>query len=418
MSDSNELHEMQQIAHQYRNSLAAYEARTGRAPQTVDQRGSGEEKQLFARMDADLTAIELRAQLKATEDRLAKLESAPTLESRVSGKSSSAQDEYAARWIHALATGDAMAMRTLTAGATGGGLTAATTIPTDMERRIVERMRQANVLRQLGRVSTIDSKRTIPVENALPSTSLVAENGSITPADPSFSTSISVVPYKFVTAVTMTQEYIEDAIGNGGIGGGLQYVADKCGLSIGLKQEEYMTVGTGSGEPEGIETTSITQNVNIGAGGAGNAADTDLTADMIINAVHAVPPQYRTGPKFAWVMHDSVVATIRKLKAGGATGEYLWRPAEAASLSGGAPGAIYGVPYYIDQYMNTATDTTNSAVVAVVGNFDYFEIFDRTGITSMIDPYSGAGNHRTTLYVYTRFDSHVMLPEAFAQIIV
>lgn len=409
---SDELNDLQQITHEYRKSLAAYEARTGRAPQTVDHRGSGEEREKFAKMDADLSAAELIAQNRALEARLAKLESQPTLESRLSGTPKTADDEFARRWLSALVKGDAMEMRTLTTSTSGAG------IPTDMERRIVERMRQASVMRQLGRVSTIDSKRTIPIENALPTTALVAENGSITAADPSFATAISVVPYKLVTAVTMTQEYIEDAIGSGGIGGGLNYVADKCGLSIGLKQEEYMTIGTGSSEPEGIETTAITQTVNLGAGGAGNAAADDLTGDTIINAVHAVPPQYRSGPKFAWVLHDSMVQTIRKLKAGGSSGEYLWRPADAASISGGAPGAIYGVPYYINQYMNTATDTTNGAVVAVVGNFDYFEIFDRTGVTSMIDPYSGAGNHRTTLYVYTRFDSHVMLPEAFASITV
>ena len=409
---SDELNDLQQITHEYRKSLAAYEARTGRAPQTVDTRGSGEEREKFAKMDADLSAAELIAQNRALEARLAKLESQPTLESRLSGTPKTADDEFARRWLSALVKGDAMEMRTLTTSTSNAG------IPTDMERRIVERIRQASVMRQLGRVSTIDSKRTIPIENALPTTALVSENGGITAADPSFATAISVVPYKLVTAVTMTQEYIEDAIGAGGIGGGLNYVADKCGLSIGLKQEEYMTIGTGSSEPEGIETTAITQTANIGSGGAGNAAADDLTGDTIINAVHAVPPQYRSGPKFAWVLHDSMVQTIRKLKAAGTSGEYLWRPADAASLSGGAPGAIYGVPYYINQYMNTATDTTNGAVVAVVGNFDYFEIFDRTGVTSMIDPYSGASNHRTTLYVYTRFDSHVMLPEAFASITV
>ena len=59
MDENNELHEMQRLTHQYRNSLAAYEARTGRTGQHVDFKGSGEDKQLFARMDADLTAIEL-----------------------------------------------------------------------------------------------------------------------------------------------------------------------------------------------------------------------------------------------------------------------------------------------------------------------------------------------------------------------
>ena len=34
----------------------------------------------------------------------------------------------------------------------------------------------------------------------------------------------------------------------------------------------------------------------------------------------------------------------------------------------------------------------------------------------MLDPYSGAANMRTTLYVWLRTDSKILLPEAFAAI--
>jgi hypothetical protein len=34
----------------------------------------------------------------------------------------------------------------------------------------------------------------------------------------------------------------------------------------------------------------------------------------------------------------------------------------------------------------------------------------------MVDPYSGAANQRTTLYMTVRTDSKIMLPEAFAAI--
>ncbi len=77
---SDELNELQSITHEYRKSLAAYEARTGRAPQSVDTRGSGEEREKFAKMDADLSSAEMIAQNRALEARLAKLESQPTLD--------------------------------------------------------------------------------------------------------------------------------------------------------------------------------------------------------------------------------------------------------------------------------------------------------------------------------------------------
>lgn len=412
MDENTELHEMQRLTHQYRNSLAAYEARTGRVGQQVDFKGSGEDKQLFARMDADLTAIELRAQLKATEERLAKLESQPTLESRATLARGDANDPdsaaYAARWLKAVVTGNQPELRALTLSSTNAG------IPTDMERRIVQKLQDANVLRQIAVVTQIDSKRTIPVENALPTTALVSETTSIGASDPTFSAAISVVPYKYATRVLMSQEFIEDAIGNGGPGSALDYVASKCALSIALKQEEAYTIGTGSSQPQGI-TAGVAQGVDLGSG----AALTTVTADNLIDAAYTVKPVYRNSPRYRWLISDTFLRTVRKIKntvTSSGQLEYIWTPGTATvnALVGGMPATIAGIPYSVGQYMPTTT--ADNAVYAVVGDFNYFEIFDRTGITSMLDPYSNAATHQTNLILYSRTDSKVMLPEAFAYI--
>jgi HK97 family phage major capsid protein len=415
----SDIHDLQNVTHQYRKSLAEFEARTGKQARFIDTVGNGEERQVIDRMDADLSAIEARmqdmaAQKAAAEHRAAQLEAKlaePTYRAKPSEAKllDVASEEYAQRWIKAVARGDAAEMRTLSTGSSGAG------IPTDMERRIVDRMFQANVMRQIAVVNTIDSKRTIPVQNALPTTALVAESTTGSPvtisaSDPSFSTAISVVPYKYVTRVEMSQEFIEDAIGQGGVGSGLQYVADKCGLSVALKQEEAYTVGTGSSQPQGICDTSggVTQGVDLAG-----ALDT-LTADEVIDAVHSVAPQYRASPRFRWLVSDTALKVIRKLKD--TAGYYVFSPAAAINQTNvvGLPGTIYGVPYSVGQYVPTATSAGNR--YAIVGDFNYFEIFDRTGMTSMVDPYSGAVNHLVNLYVYTRTDSHIMLPEAFAAI--
>jgi HK97 family phage major capsid protein len=405
----DDLTQMENTVHEYRKALEQFAARKNADTHEITKRGSGEEREKIARMDADLDAAERLVQIRAQQKRIAELESRAEFQTRVPGGNLEAS-EYSKRWINALVSGNPMEMRALSLSSSGAA------IPTDMERRIVERLRQQSVIRALCTVVPIDSKRTITIENALPTTALVSEGGSITASDPSFSTAISVVPYKFATRVTMSQEFIEDAIGQGGIGGGLNYVADKCAMSIALSQEEYLTVGTGSSQPEGIETSSITQIENIGAGGAGNSASDDLTGDMLINCVHRVPPQYRSGARFSWVMHDSLVQHIRKIKVNST--DYVWKLNETGGLSQGAPGTIYGIPYRLSAYINTATDTTNGAVVAVVGNFEYMELFERTGVTSLLDPYSAASTHQTNLYLYNRWDSHIMLPEAFASITV
>ena len=428
MSDIDELNN---ISHEYRKSLLKYQQRTGLAPQTVDSVGSGEEKEKFSRMDADMTAIELRAQdaadRKKLAERIAKIEAQPLLASRASGGSitrSNSRDsaEYADLWLRGVATGDFTALRAATDIAL---TTAGAGIPTDMERRIIQKMQQVGVVRSLAKVNSIDSKRTITVEGALPATNLIGEGASVTQDEITFGTAISVVPYKYATRLTISQEFIEDAIGNGGIGSGLAYCADKCAMSIALKQEEAFTTGSGSSQPQGCmgsamqsKLATLSQVTDLGG-----AAITTITADNIIDTFHLVPPEYRMGASFSWLFHDTFLKTVRKLKNTGTTTssgayptDYIWTPANstADTMVGGFPGTLYGTPYRVGKYAPTSTTADN--VFALIGNFEYFEIFDRTGITSLVDPYSESATHQVNLIVYTRTDSRIMLANAFAAI--
>jgi len=417
----DDMTELQSITHEYRKSLAAYEARTGRAGSTVDAMGSGEDKQKFARMDADLSAVEAQAQVRALEARLAKLESAPTLESRAPAVKKQ-DEEYSARWFRAMIGGDRAELRAMALS------TSNAPVPTDMERRIVNKLYQASVIRQLASVSSVDSNRQITVEAGTPTAALVAEAGAISPADFTFDR-ITVNPYKFVVATKMSQEYIDDAIGNGGIGTFLNWAAERFGVALGRETEEYYTIGTNTSQPQGIGDTTSTAWASTNGGriikqGVGLTEDqdvTNITADNVIDCVHAVPPAYRTG-RFAILTSDACIKAIRKLKA---NNEYIWLPGGAGNNQGitvGAPGTIYGVPYYVNEWMpstaaqtSTGTNVRGSALF-IVGNWEYFGIYDRTGMQSMVDPYSGAANLETTMYMWMRTDSKIIDPAAFAAI--
>jgi len=417
---SDELNTIENTVHEYRKTLEGFAARTGAKTHHVEIRGSGEEREKIARIDADLDAVERaandRAALRAAQERLKALEeerAQPQFSARAPKVADVKHDlsspEYAKRWLSAVARGDQAEMRALSTTTSGAG------IPTDLERRIVERMYMANVLRTMAPVTSIDSKRTITVEGNLPATNLVAEGTAITPADPTFGTAISVTPYKYVCATQMSQEFIEDAIGQGGIGSGLDWVASRIGLSMGLKMEEAYTVGTGSSQPEGVAGSSMNTKL-VALSQVNDQGATAISAftdgDKVIDTVHLVPPQYRNSPRFQWLLSDTMLRQIRKMKVN--TTDYIWKVSETAGLSGGVPGTIYAVPYRVGQYVPTAT--TNNLVWAVVGDFNYFEIFDRTGMTSLVDPYSAASTHQVTLYTYARTDSRIMLANAFAAI--
>ena len=125
----DELNKLGGIAHEYRKSVDAYERRTGRAGQTVDSLGSGEEREKFAKMDADLDAVERTIQSqyamrKAAEDRVRELEARlaePTLRARpVEAKKDLDRNsaEFAARWLFAHATKNEAEIRDLQLGTT------------------------------------------------------------------------------------------------------------------------------------------------------------------------------------------------------------------------------------------------------------------------------------------------------------
>ena len=426
----SDLDELNSINHEYRKSLERFQKRTGLAPQAVDERGSGEEKQKFDRMDADMTAIERSAQNARAEleARLARLEKTPQLESRagngrISGAASDpSTPEYSARWLKAMITNDQAELRVMATSTTNAP------VPTDMERRIIGKIYQNSVLRQISNVQTIDSKRTITVEATVPTAALVAEAGPVTPTDFTFD-AVSVVPYKYVTACKMSVEFVQDAMAAGGPDTALSYVADRLGIAIARATDSAYTVGTGSSQPQGIGATTSAlwastnsgRIINQGVQLAEDALISAITADNVIDCVHAVPPQYRASPRFQILLSDTALRNIRKLKD--TAGYYIFSPAQAMPGTNvvGLPGTIYGVNYNVGEYVATTDSVTTTTGIRgkaffIVGNWDYFSIFDRTGIDSMLDPYSAAANLQQTLYTWFRTDSKIIMPEAFAAI--
>jgi len=420
----SDLDELNSINHEYRKSLERFQKRTGLAPQAVDSVGSGEEKEKFSRMDADMTAVERSAQNARAEleARLARLEKTPQLESRAgNGRISSAESdpnspEYAARWLRDGFNGS-LSNRSVST------TTTAAAIPVDMERRIVEQMYLNTVMRTLCKVVTIDSKRTLTVETGIPTGYLIGEGNAVTLSDPSFR-AISVVPYKMAAATQMTQEFIDDAIGQGNPGTGLDYIANRLAVGLGRIQDSYFVTGTGSSQPQGIadatSTAWATSNEIIAQGVALTAASaiSTITATNLIDTVFAVPAQYRASPRFKWLLSDTALKNIRKLQT---NSQYVWTLGtdQTNSLTSGLPGTILGYQYAISEYMPTAAAGVGSANVrgaayVIVGNWDYFEIYDRTGMQSLFDPFSLSASLQSILYAYMRTDSHITNPAAFA----
>ena len=98
------------------------------------------------------------------------------------------------------------------------------------------------------------------------------------------------------------------------------------------------------------------------------ASATAVTADELMDLYYSLKSPYRK--KSVWVLNDSTIKAIRKLKDN--NGQYLWQP----SLTAGAPDMILGRPIKTSAYMPAIAA---GAKTIAFGDFSYYWIADRQG---------------------------------------
>lgn len=106
---------------------------------------------------------------------------------------------------------------------------------------------------------------------------------------------------------------------------------------IGRITNQHFTTGTGTAQPDGI-VTGATSGVTA-------ASTTAITADELIDLVHSVDPAYRRSPRAQFMLSDTALKSVRKLKD--SNGMYLWQP----NVQAGTASTLFGYGYVINQDM-------------------------------------------------------------------
>jgi HK97 family phage major capsid protein len=128
-----------------------------------------------------------------------------------------------------------------------------------------------------------------------------------------------------------------------------QLLGELLGERLGRRANTELTVGDGSGDPNGIVVASSL--------GVTAASATALTADELIDLQHSVDPAYRTSPKARFQFNDSTLKVIRKLKDG--DGNYLWN---GGDLVKGIAGTLLGANYSVNQAMASIATGTKPVI--------------------------------------------------------
>lgn len=191
-------------------------------------------------------------------------------------------------------------------------------------------------VRQVCRVVSTPTGNTMPwpvVDDTGNVAVILAEATTIgTSVDPTFS-AISFLAYKLSSKpVFVSSEILDDSAFNLGA-----ELGNMIGERFGRGENVYFTTGTNSSQPQGIVAAAGT--------GVTSAVATVITADEILGLIHSLDPSYRSLPSTGFMMHDTALLYVRKLKD--ANGAYLWQP----GMQAGVPDRLLGYPVAINQQM-------------------------------------------------------------------
>lgn len=286
---------------------------------------SGEEQQTWDSLNAELdrldqrikSSIEGEQRAADTEAAYTKLEGRP----RVDGGSERSEEGFAAelRSFMAGKSGHSFevnpgpvnfrALSKLTAAA------GANTVPTSFYDRLIAHMIEVTSILQAG--ATVlqtggGESIQVPKTTAHSTAAIVTEGAAIAASDPTFG-QITLGAYKYGLLIQVSRELIADT------GADLEgYLSMQAGRALGNAFGAHAITGTGTGQPRGI-VLDATVGVTGGTGVVGVP-----TADNLIDLYYSVIPPYRNSQSAAWIIKDSSVGALRKIKD--TTGQYIWSP--------------------------------------------------------------------------------------------
>ena len=229
--------------------------------------------------------------------------------------------------------------------------------PDEFEHTLITALEEENIFRKFARtLQTNSGDRLIPVVSSHGKAEWMDENALVPESDDKFA-QMSVSAYKLGTFIKVSDELLNDAafdIPN--------YIATEFARRMGAKEEEAFFVGDGVKKPTGIFADEGGADVGVTLGSAA------ITADSLIDLFYSLRAPYRRNA--VWIMNDSTVKAIRKLKD--KNDQYLWQTA----LTAGTSDTILNRPIYTSPYV---PEIANGNKVMMFGDLKYYWVVDRQG---------------------------------------
>lgn len=194
---------------------------------------------------------------------------------------------------------------------------------------------------------------------------IVGQNTATTAGDTQFQNlSMSVFKYsskKIAVPFELLQDSMFDIEG---------YINGLLAMRIGRITAQHFTKGTGVNQPNGIVTAA--QAGKVGAAGS----TTTVAYDDLVDLEHSVDPAYRNGIKVGFMMNDSSIKVIRKIKDD--QGRPIFVPGYEQGNPGGAPDRLLNRPIYVSQEMDAMAANAKSILFGDLSRYLVRRVMDLT----------------------------------------
>lgn len=242
------------------------------------------------------------------------------------------------------------------------------TVATEYYRQLAEAMKQFGGIRQAASViqTGTGAAMNFPATDATSEIGeQVGENAAVALGETTF-TNLALSVYKYSSKkIAVPFELIQDSMFD--IEG---YINKLLAIRIGRITSQRFTTGTGSSQPNGIVTAST-----VGKAGT-TGQTTSVTYDDLVDLEHSVDPIYRAGGNVGFMLHDSSLKAVRKIKD--TQGRPIFVPGYEQGNPGGAPDRLLNRPIFINQDMAAMAANAKSILFGDFSRYVIREVMDLT----------------------------------------
>lgn len=242
------------------------------------------------------------------------------------------------------------------------------TVATEYDRTVEQAMKAYGGMLAAGDVINTATGASIPFITNDPTAEIgeiVGENAAAGSGDTTFGT-IALVTYKYSSKkIALPFELIQDSMIDIEA-----LVRDILAMRLGRIYNTHATNGDGSGKPHGLVTGST-----LGKTGT-TGQTTTVTYDDLVDLEHSVNSAYRSMPGVGWMMADSSVKVLRKIKDG--QSRPIFVPGYETGPMGGQPDRLMGRPIIVNDDVPAMAASAKSILFGAFKKYKVRRVMDLT----------------------------------------